>query len=419
MRHSQPILPALLAASVLASTAWADGEFFLKDGDRVVFYGDSITDQRLYTTFTETFVVTRFPHKNIAFVHSGWGGDRVTGGGGGPVDTRLKRDVIAYKPSVVTIMLGMNDASYRAFDEKIFDTYSKGYVHIVDTLQEALPNVRMTLIAPSPYDDVTQPPKFEGGYNGVLVRYGDFVKDLAEKERVGFADLNTSVVAATRKAFEMDPTNATKLNPDRVHPAPGGQLLMAEAILKAWNAPALVSAVAIDASSAKVTQAENTKVSDLSVEKAITWTQEDAALPMPIDTKDSIIALAVKVSDVMQSLNQQTLKVTGAPSAAYRLEIDGASLGTFTKEALAEGVNLATLDTPMMKQARRVHELTLDHTRVHQSRWRDVQVPFQNDDQAKVGKALKALDAIEADLVKDQRAAAQPTPHKFALIPSS
>src|SRR5437899_10370528 len=101
-------------------------DFALKAGDRVVFYGDSITDQRLYTAFTETYVVTRFPKLDVSFVHSGWGGDRVTGGGGGPIDVRLRRDVFAYKPTVMTIMLGMNDGSYRAFDEKIFDTYAKG-----------------------------------------------------------------------------------------------------------------------------------------------------------------------------------------------------------------------------------------------------------------------------------------------------
>ena len=106
--------------------------FALKDGDRVVFYGDSITDQRLYTTFTETYVLTRFPKLDVSFVHSGWGGDRVTGGGGGPIDLRLRRDVFAYKPTVMTIMLGMNDGSYRAFDEKIFDAYATGYQHIID-----------------------------------------------------------------------------------------------------------------------------------------------------------------------------------------------------------------------------------------------------------------------------------------------
>src|SRR5438552_12219675 len=137
--------------------------FALKEGDRVVFYGDSITDQRLYTTFVEDYVVTRFPHEKIRFVHSGWRGDRITGGGGGPIDLRLDRDVIAYRPTVMTIMLGMNDGSYRAFDPSIFDRYARGYEHIVTKVKQALPGVRLTLIQPSPFDDVTRAPTFEGG----------------------------------------------------------------------------------------------------------------------------------------------------------------------------------------------------------------------------------------------------------------
>ena len=149
----------------------APGNFYLKDGDRVVFYGDSITDQRLYTTFVETYVVTRFPRLKVSFVHSGWGGDRVTGGGGGPIDVRLRRDVIAYQPSVMTIMLGMNDASYRAYDAQIFNTYAEGYRHILSVVKSALPGIRVTLIQPSPFDDVTRPPQIDGAYNAVLVRY--------------------------------------------------------------------------------------------------------------------------------------------------------------------------------------------------------------------------------------------------------
>src|SRR5271156_865789 len=101
----------LLACSLTLS---AQSDFYLKDGDRVVFYGDSITDQRLYTTFTESYVLTRFPRMKVDFTHSGWGGDRVTGGGGGYIDLRLQRDVLPYRPTVLTIMLGMNDGSYRA-----------------------------------------------------------------------------------------------------------------------------------------------------------------------------------------------------------------------------------------------------------------------------------------------------------------
>src|SRR5271163_4495426 len=144
-----PLLPPELAAAPPAN-------FYLHEGDRVVFYGDSITDQRLYTTFVETYVVTRFPSRNVAFVHSGWGGDRVTGGGGGPIDRRLARDVFAYKPTVVTVMLGMNDGSYQPFKQPIFDVYTQGYQHLVQSVMSHLPDVRLTLIIPSPFDDVTR-----------------------------------------------------------------------------------------------------------------------------------------------------------------------------------------------------------------------------------------------------------------------
>ena len=395
----------------------AEGPFAIKEGDRIVFYGDSITDQRLYTTFVETYIVTRFPTLNVSFVHSGWGGDRVTGGGGGRIDHRLERDVFAYKPSVVTVMLGMNDASYRPFDQKIFDVYAKGYEHLVESLKSNLSGVRITLIQPSPFDDVTRKPNFEGGYNQVLRRYGEFVKQLAEKEGAGVADLNTSVVAALEKAKGIDSGGAQTLIQDRVHPGPAGQLLMAEALLKAWNAPAVVSSVELDAASGKLIKEENCKVDDLKVDGAINWTQLDSALPMPIDQKDKAIALAVKASDVEQALNQEILKVTGAPAAGYTLKIDGEKVADLTKDQLAAGVNLAELDTPMFRQAKAVHGMTLGHNTLHFWRWRTIQVPRESRGYPGLAKAIEGLDALEADEVAEHRKKAKPVPHRFELVP--
>jgi lysophospholipase L1-like esterase len=410
---------SLVLLLALPSGLRAEGPFAIKEGDRIVFYGDSITDQRLYTTFVETYVVTRFPALNVSFVHSGWGGDRVTGGGGGPIDRRLARDVFAYKPSVVTVMLGMNDASYKAFDQKIFDVYAKGYEHLVESLKRNLPGVRITLIQPSPYDDVTRKPTFEGGYNQVLVRYGEFVKNLAEKEGAGVADLNTPVVAAIKKAAEISASGAQDLIRDRVHPGPAGQLLMAEALLKAWNAPALVASVELDAASAKILKEENTKVDNLQVNGTISWTQHDMALPMPIDQKNSGIALAMKASDVEQALNQETLKIQGAPASKYGLKIDGENIAELTKDQLAAGVNLAELDTPMYRQAKAVHDLTLQHNNLHFQRWRTIQVPNERRGYPALTKAMDGLDALEADMVTEQRAKATPLPHRFELVPRS
>jgi lysophospholipase L1-like esterase len=410
---------ALTLFLALTTGLKAEGPFAIKEGDRIVFYGDSITDQRLYTTFVETYIVTRFPAINVSFVHSGWGGDRVTGGGGGPIDHRLERDVFAYKPTVVTVMLGMNDASYRAFDQKIFDVYSKGYEHLVQSLKSNVPGVRITLIQPSPYDDVTRKPTFEGGYNQVLVRYGEFVKNLADKEGAAVADLNTSVVAVVKKAAEINSTGAQDLIRDRIHPGPAGQLLMAEALLKAWHAPAVVASIELDAPSAKIVKEENTKLDNLQVNGTISWTQHDLALPMPIDLKNSGIELAVKASDVEQALNQETLKVQGAPASKYALKIDGEDITDVTREQLAAGLNLAELDTPMSRQARSVHNLTLQHNNLHFQRWRTIQVPNERRGYPGLAKAIEGLDILEADMVAEQRAKAKPLPHRFELVPRS
>lgn len=413
MRTIQRAAAPLLFLAVLLP---AQDGFQLRNGDRVVFYGDSITDQRLYTTFVETYALTRFPDRQIAFIHSGWGGDRVTGGGGGGINTRLTRDVIPYRPTVVTIMLGMNDGRYRAFDQQIFDIYANGYRQIVKRLKTDLPGVRITAIQPSPYDDVTRPPTFEGGYNAVLLRYSQFLKELAASEQLLTADLNNPVVDMLHRANTTDPELAKKIIPDRVHPGPAGHLIMAESLLKAWGAPAIVTSVTIDAGARK-SEAANATLTDMRFGPVISWTETDRALPMPIDTDDPVMGLTVRSSDFMDAMNREMLKVTGLSLGKYTLRIDGEEAGTFTVEDLRAGVNLAALKTPMWAQAHRVHALTLEHNNIHFARWRSVQVPMEVEKDLNVGPALDSLDALEAQLIERQRAAAQPVAHRFELLP--
>jgi lysophospholipase L1-like esterase len=439
MRSLWRVVLVLVTTVALGAPAMAQGQFQLKDGDRVVFYGDSITDQRLYTTFAETYVVTRFPRLHLWFVHSGVGGDRVTGGWAGAIDVRLHRDVIAYKPTVMTIMLGMNDAGYKAWDEDLFKTYSTGYQHIIDTVKQALPGIRITAIQPSPYDDVTRPPDVGDGYNKVLLRYGQFVKETGEREGLTVADLNAPVVAMLEKAKTTDPDLAQKIVKDRVHPGPGGHLIMAEALLKTWNAPRIVAAVEINATTSRVANAENAKVTMLRAGNGLSWSETDGALPFPLalEGDDKALALAVRSSDFVEALDQEPLKVTGLSAARYQLKIDGEKVGDFTNEQLAEGVNLAVLPTPMVKQAAKVHDLTLKHNNIHFARWRDVQVELEDKNGGASTKstptvagggapkyafpseqeAVDSLDKLEVEIVRQQRAAAQPKTQHYELTP--
>ena len=410
---------SLLLLSLLISVATkAQAPFSLGAGDRVVFYGDSITDQRLYTVYVETYVVTRFPRLDASFVHSGWGGDRVSGGGGGPIDVRLERDVFPYQPQVMTIMLGMNDGGYHPFDEETFGKYTQGYQHIVESVQKAFPQIRFTLIQPSPFDDVTRPPNFEGGYNAVLIRYGEWVKNYAQRIGATVADLNSPMVEMLQKANAADPKLAQKILPDRVHPAPQGHLIMAEAILKAWKAPATVAAVEIDAAKKRVVQATNTQVEDLAAQAGgLSWKQTDGALPMPFDPNDPVTALVMRCSDFIQALDQEPLRVTGLRAEHYAVKIDDENIGTFTPAQLAVGINLAEISTPMSKQAMAVETLTEKHNTVHFTRWRMIQVPLAGLTAPHLQQSLDDLNALDGELVEEQRAAALPKTRTYELIP--
>ena len=352
------VFAALLVAAGARPTPTLAGEgpepdgFALRDGDRVVFYGDSITEEGGYGRLVEAFVATRFPTWDVRFYNSGVGGDRVSGGWAGRIGERLERDVIALRPTVVTIMLGMNDGGYKPYDPATFAAYASGYKGIVRTLKAALPDLRLTLIQPSPFDDVARPPRFPGGYDDVLRRYGCYVEELGRREGARTVDFREPVNAGIAAVLVTNPPLARQILPDRVHPSDAGHLVMGAALLRGWNAPALVTRVAIDAVAPRVVEAERTEVRDLEAsEGGLTWTQLDHALPLPVRFEGATVELAEAAGADLESLDLQPLVVTGLPTGQYDLSIDDQAIGTFPDSELAAGINLATMDTPMRRQA--------------------------------------------------------------------
>lgn len=420
---------AISALSLLllpALSSFAADTLHLKDGDHIVFYGDSITDQRLYTVLTETYLVTRYPNLHLSFTHSGWGGDKVSGGGGGPIDLRLERDVFPYKPTVVSIMLGMNDGLYRAESEPTDHAYFDGMRHIVDSLQKNAPGVRITLIEPSPFDDVTRAPNFPGGYNEVLISFSKWLANLASEKSLETSDFNHPMTAMLAKADAADHEHALKIIPDRIHPGFAGHLVMAEQLITTWGGRTLVTEVDLDASSQtpSVRNSQYTAVSDLKSDSSggLRWSELDQALPLPMPEWESggngdLVTLVLKSSDFMDTLDQQPLQVSGLRSGSYVLKIDGTPVGTFNDEEFAHGINLAALKTPMTEQAQKVYDLTVSHCDIHNQRWRTVQVPLAPYSLPEAKEDMTAADALEQAVLKLRAEAAQPKPHQFELTP--
>jgi hypothetical protein len=286
----------------------------------------------------------------------------------------------------------------------------------VDRIKSDDPGVRYTFILSSPFDDVTRPVLFPGGKNAVLLKYAEFVKELATHYGAIVADFNAPEVAILQTANAKDPVMAQKIIPDRVHPSDAGHLPMAEALLQSWNAPSTVSSIELQGD--KVTHCENATASHVSSRNGLSWTELEGSLPFPIDLNDPVTKLVVDSSNLVQALDQETVRVSGL-TGRYALAIDKKTIGTYSAEELSAGVNIANLDTPMEDQARKVFHLTQARCEAHNLRWRNIQTNwlFENEKGAEKQKegAVAALDRYDTALDKAARKAAQPIPHRFTL----
>jgi lysophospholipase L1-like esterase len=406
----------------LTYAAYAQGAatgFALHDGDRLTFYGDSITEQREYTEDIEEYLLTRYPTWKVSFHNAGVGGDKVSGGWAGPINLRLDRDVFAWRPDVITIMLGMNDFYYRPDQTGIFSTYTEGYEHLVDAMQKNNPKVRLTLIQPSPYDDVTRGPTIAGGLNAVLLKYSAFVAQLARDRGVQLADFNSPLTAMLKEVNDESPALAQQVIPDRVHPQQGGHWVMATSLLKSWNAPSLVTSVVIDAGVKPSATGSNTDVIHLTRAKGkitskIGWTQADKALPLPFPAPeiDPVLALVLKHSDVVVALDQETLRVKTLDPGEYDLLIDDRQVGRFTAGQLSTGINLATMETPMLDQARLVAFDTEKVNNLESARFNLI----NSSATAEQSPTAQALATAYDHAVDRQRADAQPRICHYELV---
>ena len=348
------VLSAMLmaCAGVRGVAAESPSPFALRDGDRVVFYGDSITQDGGYGCFVEEYCRTRFPNLNLRFFNSGVGGDTVRGGGSGDIAERLERDVIRMKPTVVTIMLGMNDGRYRKLEPATLTAFTEGYRAIVVMIKQAIPGVRIYLIRSSPFDDVARPPEFAPGYMDVLRQMGDAVAAIAHEQQATVVDFGGIVADGIKLAVRRNPERALHLLPDRVHPSPAGHIVMGAALLRALGAPAVVSRVEIDAKGATVLAADNATVTTLKVAGGVVaWSETDGALPLPLNFQDANVDLAQVAGADLESIDSEELLVRGLPPGRYQVTIDDRSVGPFSESELAHGVNLAVYDTPMRWQA--------------------------------------------------------------------
>src|SRR5579871_2028059 len=147
MPRSTPYLSLVTFLLVSAPLAAADNDedFFFRKGDRIVFLGDSITEQYQYSTDIELYLTTRFPDGGMTFINAGIGGDTANGGA-----RRFDEHVLAEKPTALTIDFGMNDAGYGKFNPDANKLYVAKTTAMLEAAKAA--GARVALCSPNAVD---------------------------------------------------------------------------------------------------------------------------------------------------------------------------------------------------------------------------------------------------------------------------
>lgn len=406
---------SVLALNALLTAPLKADDFFFKPKDRIVFLGDSITEQYGYSSLIEYYLITRFPNWDLTFLNAGIGGDTAWGG-----NSRAERDVLSEKPTAVTINFGMNDGGYRGPDANIQTNYINNQTALVKKLTEA--KVRVALLSTSPVEGRK---RADGEtYNQTLENFCEALKDVAAKNGATHYDQFHQALAVLKK---MTADNAPfNCFPDSVHTNANGALLMAHSILTAMRAPALVSGATVDASG-KVVTSDHCKLTEVAAAGGkLAFTRLDEALPIVVPAEQKAL---LPYLDNLSALNAYDLKVTGLQAEKYDLSVDGQRVATLTSAELAKGVNLAAYDLgPISAQSSQVWQALNEKNNLLHWRFRNIRMswvtpPLLSQEEADQFAMLREKELAIVDKVLEARRLriyelVQPKAHKFELSPT-
>src|SRR5262245_30213209 len=175
------LLGAMVVGGIAAPSGVQAAEGFpLRSGDTWVMVGDSITAQHLHSNYFEAFCFARYPQLTFRFRNSGVGGDTVP-----KVLARFDWDVAAWKPTVVSVELGMNDQGAYKVEQ---------FIANMGQLSERIKSIqaRPVFLTSSPINNGDTNVKLGG--NTKLHQFAVALKSFAAQQQAPFADQFHAVI---------------------------------------------------------------------------------------------------------------------------------------------------------------------------------------------------------------------------------
>jgi len=210
------LLLLLSAVVALAIPATAAAPFELKDGDRVVFLGDTLMEREQHHGWIELMLTTRFPDRRVTFRNLGWSADLPDGesrlglslgqAGNEPPGEAWKliqKQIEETKPTVAFIGYGMA-ASFAG--EAGLEKFKADYNRLLDAIEKISPGCRFVLLSPIKHEQVPWMSLDPTKHNEQLKLYVDACRLIAKERSAFFVSLfdrgpmHFSLYEATRES---------------------------------------------------------------------------------------------------------------------------------------------------------------------------------------------------------------------------
>jgi len=196
----------------------------------ILFQGDSITDGARVRTEGHSHVLGdsyaniigsrlgyEWANQLPVFYNRGISGNRVS-----DLYARWNEDVISLNPSLISILIGVNDA-WRTMEGEpsgITDRFERAYRHILEETREVLPHAKLVLCEPFILNTGATAENWSH-WSEILTKYQRIVRELASEFNAIFVPLQSSFDEACAQA------EASYWLWDGVHPTPAGHELIA------------------------------------------------------------------------------------------------------------------------------------------------------------------------------------------------
>ena len=215
----------LLGGALFLAASALSAQITVRNGDRIAFLGDSITQQGNGPSGYLNLVMSALEANGIKAVKVPAG---ISGHKSNQMLARLERDVIQKKPQIMTLSCGVNDVWHGQRGVPLED-YKKNITQIVDKAKAA--GIKVYILTSTMITENPQHPN-----NQKLAAYNEFLRSLAKEKSCTLVDLNADMqkqIADIKAKYPKLKGNL--LTVDGVHMNPLGNIMMAEGILRAFG----------------------------------------------------------------------------------------------------------------------------------------------------------------------------------------